>query len=80
MVTEASWTEWHESDLVPYFETVLEAFGPKRLLFGSDWPVVLLASEYLKWANTVRMSISRLSADEQQQIMGGTAIRVYKLT
>jgi L-fuconolactonase len=80
MVTEAFWSEWRESDLAPYFETVLEAFGPRRLLFGSDWPVVLLASEYLKWVKTVRSLISQLSADEQQQIMGGTAIRVYELT
>ena len=79
MVTEASWADWHEDDLVPYFETVITAFGPDRLMFGSDWPVVLVASEYVSWANTVRALVSRLSPDEQRQIMGGTATRVYRL-
>ncbi len=79
MVTEASWTSWKESDLVPYFETVLAAFGPKRLLFGSDWPVLLVASEYPIWVETVRGLVSRLSIDEQQQIMGGTATGIYNL-
>jgi L-fuconolactonase len=79
MATEASWTDWRQSDLVPYVETILAAFGPKRLLFGSDWPVVLMASEYSNWVETARALISRLSVDEQQQIMGGTAKRVYNL-
>lgn len=79
MVTEASWTDWQEDHLAPYFETVLSAFGPDRLMFGSDWPVVLVASEYVSWANTVRTFVSRLSTNEQQQIMGGTATRVYRL-
>jgi L-fuconolactonase len=79
MATEASWTDWQPSDLVPYFETVLTAFGPERLLFGSDWPVVLVASEYSNWIATARTLVSRLSPDEQQEIMGGTATRIYNL-
>jgi L-fuconolactonase len=79
MATEASWTDWQQSDLVPYVDTVLAAFGPKRLLFGSDWPVVLVATDYSNWVETAGALISQLSPDEQQQIMGGTAKRVYKL-
>jgi L-fuconolactonase len=79
MVTEASWTEWKPEDLKPYFDTVLTAFGPRRLMFGSDWPVMLVASSYALWADSVRTFISHVSSAEQDWIMGGTAIQVYKL-
>ena len=79
MVTEISGREWTEENLVPFFETVLNAFGPERLMFGSDWPVLLLASSYARWAATVRGLIGRLSSTEQQSIMGGTAVRAYRL-
>ncbi len=49
MVTEADWRHWTEKDLEPYVDTVLEAFGPRRLMFGSDWPVCLIASSYSRW-------------------------------
>jgi L-fuconolactonase len=79
MVTEASWTEWKPEDLTPYFDTVLAAFGARRLMFGSDWPVLLVASSYMLWADSARRFISRLSLAEQDRIMGGTATEVYKL-
>ncbi len=46
MVTEANWSTWTENDLQPYFDVALEAFGPRRLMFGSDWPVLLVAGTY----------------------------------
>jgi L-fuconolactonase len=79
MVTEASWAEWKPDDLKPYFDIVLAAFGAKRLMFGSDWPVLLIASSYMLWADSVRRFISHLSSAEQDRIMGGTAIEVYNL-
>ena len=57
----------------------LEAFGPKRLMFGSDWPVCLLAAEYADVAGLVSDFIARLSAAEQEAILGGTATRFYGL-
>lgn len=63
----------------PYFDLVLEAFGPERLMFGSDWPVCLLRSPYVPWSATVREWIGELSADEQSAILGGTAARAYRL-
>jgi len=80
MVTEADWAAWTPEALRPYCDTVLDAFGPSRLMFGSDWPVCLVASGYTQWAETVRTWIADLSADEQAQIMGGTAAQVYGLT
>ena len=79
MVTEAKWNTWTESDLVPYFETVLSAFGPSRLMFGSDWPVLTLACSYRRWTDCVRSFVSELSTDEQQRILSGSAIAAYRL-
>jgi len=79
MATEADHGGWEPADLKPYVDVVLEAFGPKRLMFGSDWPVCLLAVTYQKWISTVRDFIAKLSAAEKDRIMGGTAAEAYKL-
>jgi L-fuconolactonase len=79
MVTEAHWTKWQDSDLLPYIETVLEAFGPRRLMFGSDWPVLTLASTYQRWVETFRCAIARLSQDEQSWITERSAMEAYGL-
>lgn len=79
MVTEADFVNWTPEQLQPYFEVVLEAFGPDRLLFGSDWPVCLVATSYKNWADLVRETISTFSETEQAKIMGENAVRIYKL-
>ncbi len=79
MATEADWNTWTPDMLRPYFDVVLSAFGPKRLMFGSDWPVLTLAGEYKTWMNTFRSFISELSPDEQESICRGTAIAAYRL-
>ena len=79
MVTEADYHGWTTEQLRPYFEVVLEAFGPDRLLFGSDWPVCLVATTYHDWVTLVKREISNLSKEEQAKIMGGNAERMYKL-
>jgi len=61
LVTEASWRSWTEADLDPYLQIVLAAFGAKRTMFGSDWPVMLLGSSYKRWVDVVQRSISQLS-------------------
>jgi len=80
MVTEAAWRNWKQTDFVPYLDVVLAAFGPERLMFGSDWPVCLVSGEYADVAGIVRDCIAKLSAAEQQRILGGTATRFYGLT
>ena len=77
MATEAKWNSWTEQELTPFFETVFEAFTPQRTMFGSDWPVVRLASTYGDWAALVSRAISRFSADEQARILCGSAIEAY---
>jgi L-fuconolactonase len=79
MATEADWENWSVEDLHPYMDIALECFGPGRIMFGSDWPVARLAIEYAQWVEICRTFISKLSTDEQKNIEGGTAIKVYKL-
>jgi L-fuconolactonase len=79
MVTEANWTTWKTTDFEPYLEVVLEAFGPKRLMYGSDWPVCLLAADYERQLDLVKGFISKLTPTEQAQVMGLTAASFYKI-
>jgi L-fuconolactonase len=80
MVTEADWQTWSDEQLSPYFETALEAFNPKRLIFGSDWPVVTLASSYRRWVDTIRAATAQLSTSEREWIFSKTAIQAYGLS
>ncbi|WP_035354954.1 amidohydrolase family protein [Edaphobacter aggregans] len=79
VVTEAKWDRWTPQMIAPYIDTVLEAFGPRRLMFGSDWPIVTLASTYDRWVNTVRSAIAQLSTSEQQAILWRSATEAYGL-
>jgi L-fuconolactonase len=80
VVTEANWNRWTPEMIAPYIDTVLEAFGPRRLMFGSDWPIVLLASTYDRWVNTVRSAIARLSTFEQESILWRSVTEAYGLS
>jgi L-fuconolactonase len=79
LVTEADWATWRPADLAPYVEVVLEAFGPQRLAFGSDWPVCLLAASYAEVLGAAKALTARLSAAERDEIFAGTARRAYRL-
>ena len=79
MVTEARWKDWRPTDMHPYLDAVLEAFGPSRLMIGSDWPVCLLAGDYDRTLSVVVDWTSRLSAAERDGVLGGNATRVYAL-
>jgi L-fuconolactonase len=79
MVTEANWADWRPSDFHPYLDVVLEAFGPGRMMYGSDWPVCHLASEYGPMKAIVDDHFAELTPDERASLWGGTAARVYGL-
>jgi L-fuconolactonase len=79
MVTQADWRRWTVSDLRPYVQAALEIFGPDRLMFGSDWPVCLLAATYGEWFDALTELLAPLSRDERAKILGGTAARFYRL-
>ena len=79
MITEAEFNSWTPEQIMPYMNVVLEAFGPERLMFGSDWPVCLVAGSYVEVKNLVADFISKLSLLEQAKIMGTNAIQFYNL-
>jgi L-fuconolactonase len=79
MVTEADLEHWTPQDLQPYIDVVLAAFGPRRIMYGSDWPVLLRAGDYARWFGTVNNAIANLSKAEQARIMGETAAEAYGL-
>ncbi len=80
LVTEASWTSWRQEQLTPVLDVALDAFGASRLMFGSDWPVCLLAADYPRVVESVAAWSERLPPDARAAIFGGTAARVYRLT
>ena len=79
MITEADYKSWTESQLQPYLDLVFNAFGVDRIMYGSDWPVCLVAGNYSKVKSIVTNYISKLSKEEQQSIMGKNAIQFYNL-
>jgi L-fuconolactonase len=74
LVTEASWSSWKPSDLAPFIETAVALFGPQRLMWGSDWPVLSLAATYSQVKSVVTDVLG-----EDPEVFGGTAIRTYHL-
>lgn len=79
MVTEAEYKRWTREQLQPYLDVVMEVFGPSRLMYGSDWPVCLVATSYSVWLNLVKDVLSDLSPDEQEQIFYQNAVKAYQL-
>jgi len=81
MVTEADWTSWTPGDLRPFVSTVVDLFGAQRLMFGSDWPVCLLAvSSYQEVVAALEEALGDLSDDESRLVFGANAERFYGLT
>lgn len=79
LVTEADWKTWTLQTLRPYLDVVVEAFGPRRLIAGSDWPVCLVACGYRQWFDLLREYFAGFSESERQAIFGLTAKQVYRL-
>ena len=78
LLTEAG-DRTNDRDLTPYVDHLLASFGPSRLMWGSDWPVLLLAGDYAGWSAQSRRLVARLSANEQALIFGGAAASFYGL-
>ncbi len=79
MVTEADWASWKPEHFRVYLDTIVEAFGTNRILFGSDWPVCLVAASYQQVLQIVQDYFSTFSTDEQAAFFGGNATKFYKL-
>ncbi len=79
MVTEADWNGWTLEGLRPYLDVVVEAFGPQRLMVGSDWPVCLVACGYAQWFGVLEEYFAGFSTQERDAVFAGNAARVYGL-
>lgn len=79
LVTEADWKKWKEKDFVPYLDVIVESFGMDRVMFGSDWPVCLLAASYKKVKEIVENYLSSFAQQEQEKVFGQNAIEFYNL-
>jgi L-fuconolactonase len=79
MVTEAGWDDWKKEDFDPYLDTIIEAFGPHRIMYGSDWPVCLVAASYEEVLDIVQEYFSSFSQTEHELFFGGNAVRFYNL-
>jgi L-fuconolactonase len=79
LFTEANWKEWSAADFYPYLDVVFEAFGTDRLLFGSDWPVMLLSGIYVQWKSLLEKYMEQFHEEEKEKVFGGNAIQFYNL-
>ena len=79
MITEADYNNWTKAQLAPYLDVIFEAFGSRRILFGSDWPVCLVAGSYTQVKAIVTDYIADFSSEEQKNIMGHNAMKFYNL-
>jgi L-fuconolactonase len=79
LFTEAAWKEWTPGEFYPYLDVVFEAFGVDRLLFGSDWPVILVAGIYVQWKSLLEKYMEKISEEDRQKFFGENAVRFYGL-
>jgi L-fuconolactonase len=79
LVTEAKWNNWQVDDLRPYFDFIVEQFGFNRIVFGSDWPVVNLASNYADWFEAFLALCKDFTSEEMANILFRNASRFYRI-
>ncbi len=79
LITEANWQNWQQADFMRYVDKILEIFGPDRMMYGSDWPVCLVAGSYDQVYDVVEKSIDSLTPAEKNQILGQTCAEYYKI-
>jgi L-fuconolactonase len=79
LFTEAQWKAWSAADFYPYLDVVFDAFGTDRLLFGSDWPVILVSGMYVQWKSLLEKYMENFSSEEKEKVFGENAIRFYNL-
>lgn len=79
LFTEAAWRAWSPADFYPYLDTVFECFGTDRLLFGSDWPVILLSGLYVQWKSLLEKYMENYAPEDREKVFGLNAVRFYRL-
>lgn len=79
LFTEAAWKEWSPADFYPYLDVVFDAFGTDRLMFGSDWPVILVSGSYVQWKSLLEKYMENYSEEDREKVFGANAIAFYGL-
>jgi L-fuconolactonase len=79
LITEAAWKEWSPGEFYPYLDVVFESFGVERLMFGSDWPVMLLSGIYVQWKSLLEKYMENFLQEEKEAVFGLNAMRIYNL-
>lgn len=79
LFTEAAWNSWSAADFYPYLDVVFNAFGTQRLMYGSDWPVLLVSGIYVQWKSLLEKYMENFPNDEREQVFGLNATQFYKL-
>lgn len=79
LITEANWHNWTPAELVPYIQHAVACFGTDRLLFGGDWPVVLLAGTWAQWLAALEEGLAGCTASDLQKIFYDNAVNIYRL-
>ncbi|HYM93634.1 MAG TPA: amidohydrolase family protein [Chitinophagaceae bacterium] len=79
LLTEATLKEWRPGDFYPYLDVVFDVFGTDRLLYGSDWPVMLLSGIYVQWKSLLEKYMENFNEEEQEKVFGLNAIKFYNL-
>ena len=79
LFTEAKWKEWSPAEFYPYLDVVFEAFGTDRLLFGSDWPVILLSGMYVQWKSLLEKYMEDFEKEDKEKVFGRNAVAFYNL-
>lgn len=79
LLTEADWHNWNNDEIYRYLDIVFDAFGPQKIMYGSDWPVVKLAGNYERWLNLVTKYLEQFTADEQLKVLEKNAVEFYRL-
>jgi len=80
LFTEAVWKNWSAADFYPYLDTVFENFGVDRLMFGSDWPVILLSGIYVQWKSLIEKYMENFQSEDRQKVFGLNAMEFYNLS
>jgi L-fuconolactonase len=79
LITEAKWKEWSPVDFYPYLDVVFESFGIERLMWGSDWPVMLLSGIYVQWKSLLEKYMENYLPEEKEAVFGKNAFKIYRL-
>jgi L-fuconolactonase len=79
LFTETNWKDWSAGDFYPYLDVVFDCFGVNRLLFGSDWPVLLLSGIYVQWKSLLEKYMEQFDEESREKVFGKNATEFYKL-